>query len=457
MKKIILIGLILLTVVGLSGCGGSKNIGGNNGKQNLTYYVWGNNNEVAAIQGIIDDFEALNPEISINIERAGSDYFGDLQLKFASGNGPDIFLMDPGEIRPFLEEDFLLSLDKYIDDSEVLEESDLWQINDGYRYDGTEMGQGDLYAFVKDWSPDFMLVYNKNYVSEYRENHPDAFPYLSEDEPMTWTQYLEFSTALQVGSGSNITRYGSAMDFVPYKHLLEFIQMSGSSMFTNDDKLFNRDDQNVINAFQYFIDLQEGPNAPAPYLGGSSIAASGEMFTNGNVASLFMGRWGFLAYDWYDIDFEIGILPPPVPDNMSTTDGVRDKYAGVSGMIANCINRDTKYPDAAYKFLEYYQTEGMKKLASIGFNIPGNKTVANDIFLSVEDESILEVNTIYLDAANNYAHPIEYNKYVSTTTIERKISEKVSLYFEKREGITSLETLLDAIEESLNKEIRNAQ
>jgi len=455
MKKIVLTSVLFMLALVLASCG--KKLTDDTGNVTLTYYVWGNNNEVQTTQDIIDGFEVLNPNINIEIERAGSDYFGDLQLKFASGSGPDIFYMDPGEIRPFLEEDFLLSLDSYIAESDELSMDDLWEINDGYRFDGQDMGQGELYALVKDWSPDFMLIYNVDYVNEYLTNHPDAFPYISETEPMTWSQYLEFSSALQVGSGSNISVQGSSMDFVPYKHLYEFVQMTGSSMFVNDNSEFNRDDPNIIAAFEYFLALQEGPDAPAPYKTGSTLASGGEMFTNGTVATLFMGRWGFPAFNWYDVDFEIGILPPPVPDNMPTTDGVRNAYAGVSGMISNCINADTRYPDEAFLFLEYFQTVGMETIAEIGFNIPGNKTVAYDVYLNVQDEEIRTINEAFLTAADNYAHPINYNKYVSTTTIERKISEKVSLYFEKREGITDINTLQDAIEEVLNNEIENSQ
>lgn len=455
MKKIVLVILACIMCTSLVACN-KKNIDNGDGEVTLTYYVWGNNNEVKAIQQIIDDFEKVNPDISIKVERAGDNYFGDLQLKFAAGSAPDIFLMDPGEIRPFLEEGLIEPLDTYIEKSEELSLDDLWDVNDGYRYNGNEMGKGNLYALIKDWSPDFMLVYNKDHVAEYRENNPGAFPYLSEEEPMTWSQFLEFSQALTIGSGSSVSRYGTTMDFVPYKHLYEWIQMSGSSMYTSDHSKFNRDDQNVYDAFKFFVDLQEGANAPAPYKG-SSIAAGGEMFTNGDVSSVFLGRWAYVAYEWYDADFEIGIAPPPVPDNAPLVDGKRVPYAGVSGMISNCINVDSKHKEEAFKFLEFYMTKGMESMAELGFNIPGNKTIAEDIFLNVENENVRNVNKIFINVAKNFAHPIEYNKYVSTTTIERKLGEKVSLYFEKREGITTLDKLLDEIEEVINKEIKNSK
>lgn len=441
----------------MNGCQGKKDIGSGDGDVELTYYVWGNNTEVNAIQDVIDEFEAINPNIRINIERAGDNYFFDLKMKFASKNGPDIFLMDPGEIMPFLEEDFILPLDDYINESDVLSLDDLWDVNDGYRYDGTSLGQGQLYALIKDWTPDFMLIYNKNHVDSYRQTHPNAFPYLEQEQPMTWTQFKEFSEALTIGSGTTITRYGTTLDFVPYKHLYEWIQMSGDSMFIDQQTKFNKNAQGVRDAFEFFLSLQEGPNAPAPYKGSTSLAVGGERFTLGNVSSVFLGRWAFVAYNWYNVNFEIGILPPPVPDNrIKDNQGRYIPYAGVSGMIANCINADSKHPEEAYKFIEFYQTVGMERLAELGYNIPGNKTIAYDIFMSVEDEKIRSINEIFLNAATTYSYPIQYNPHISTTSIERIISNKVSLYFERREGITSLDALLNAIEKDLNDEIRRA-
>ncbi len=454
-KRIFLIMIILLLIV--TGCTNAKDLNSGDGKVVLSYYVWGNNNEIAAIEDIVNRFEDENPTIDVQLERAGDDYFGDLKLKFASRNAPDIFLMDPGEIRPFLEEEFIEPLDSYIEDSELLNFEDLWAVNDGYRYNGSDMGEGQLYALIKDWSPDFMLIYNKTQVDAYRQSHEGAFPYLKEDEPMTWSQFEAFSKAMTIGSGNNISRYGTTLDFVPYKHLFEWIQMNGSSMFTEDHTQFNRNDPNVQQAFELFISLQEGANAPAPYDGSSSLAVGGERFKLGNIASVFLGRWAFVAYDWDKVDFEIGIAPPPVPDNMKVVDGKRQAYAGVSGMIANCINADSKYKDEAFKFVEFYMTKGMEDLAELGFNIPGNKTIALDTFSNVTDDNIKHINDIFLRAATEYSHPIEYNKFVSTTTIERILSAKFSLYFERKEGITSIDALLDEVSEAINREIRNAR
>lgn len=458
MKKLLYVLLLMFSITMISGCQGKKNIGDGDGNVELTYYVWGNNTEVNAIQQVIDEFEELNPNIKVNIERAGDNYFFDLKMKFASRNGPDIFLMDPGEIMPFLAEDFILPLDNYIEESEVLSLDDLWEVNNAYRYNGSTLGSGKLYAFIKDWTPDFMLIYNKNHVADYRVNHPEAFPYLEGDQPMNWTQFKEFSEALTIGSGSTITRYGTTLDFVPYKHLYEWIQMSGDPMFVENQTKFNRSSQGVRNAFEFFVSLQEGPNAPAPYKGSTSLAVGGERFTMGSVSSVFLGRWAFVAYNWGNVNFEIGILPPPVPDDrVKDNDGKYIPYAGVSGMIANSINADTKHPDEAYKFVEFYQTVGMEKLAELGYNIPGNKTIAYDVFMSVEDPKLRAINEIFLNAATTYAYPIQYNPYISTTSIERILGNKVSLYFERREGITTIDALLNAIEKDLNDEIRRAR
>lgn len=459
MKKRDILSLAAIMLLSLTGCGdgGKKVITDEDGNVVLSYYVWGNNNEVGLIQDIIDAFEEENEGIKVKIERAGDDYYGDLKLKFASRNAPDIFLMNPGEIRPFLDYEYIEPLDSYLAESETLTTNDLWEINDGYRFDGKSFGQGSLYALIKDWSPDFMLMYNKNQVEDYRKAHPGAFPYLEEDEPMTWSEFYEFSTSMTIGSGSGISRYGTTMDNEPYKHLMEWIQMYGSSMFKDNDTKFNGNDASVKKAIEFFLKLQEDTNgvaAPSPWKGSTALAVGGERFKNGTVSSVFLGRWGFSAYDWANASFDIGVTYAPVPDEYNVVDenGKRVPYQCVSGMIANCINADSPSKDEAFKFIEYYQTEGMKLLVNEGYNIPGNKTYALNQFANTTDPEMKAVNDIFLKAAE-YSHPIQYNSYVSTTTIENRIKNTMGLYFERKEGITTVDALIAKIEELINNEI----
>ena len=58
------------------------------------------------------------------------------------------------------------------------------------------------------------------------------------------------SYKLTVRDGSFV-RYGTMLDRVPFKHLMEFIQMTGSSTFDINGKYFNKDDAGVKKAFEF--------------------------------------------------------------------------------------------------------------------------------------------------------------------------------------------------------------
>ena len=407
---------------------------------NLVYYVWGSDSEFALTQEIVDDFNAANPKVLVEIERSGGDYFGMLRTRYAGGNEPDVFLMDPGEVGGFLREDLLLPLDDFFAGS-TLKPEDLWSVNDLYRYDGTRNGRGDLYALIKDWSPDFMMFYNKSHLDEAGIAHPSA------TEPMTWAEFLAMAKKLtQRNTQGDITRYGTMMDFVPYKHLLEYVQMAGSSLYEDGGKAFNRGDAGVLKAFQYFVDLQKGPDAPAQYSTGAQASGSGERFAAGTVSVVWFGRWAYPSYAWDKVGFDVGVAPPPVPEKgMKAT-------AGSSGMIAHAISVNTRSPQAAWAFLDYYMTVGEIKVADTGFNIPGNKTIAKDRFQNVADAKVKELNRFFLDAAENYTFPVQYSPLLSTTRVESLLSQEISLVFEDRQTLDeALAGAADAIDDALSQ------
>ena len=120
LKKIVrflAFGLVLILIMGsLNGCSNTKKkkaTGGADSQVNLVYYVWGSEAELKVIKEIVADFEAKNSNIKISLERAGDDYFGMLSNRFAAGNEPDIFFMDPGEFSAFARKKLLLNMSDY--------------------------------------------------------------------------------------------------------------------------------------------------------------------------------------------------------------------------------------------------------------------------------------------------------------------------------------------------------
>ena len=458
--KIITISIFFFLCFLLVGCGSSES----NKRNYLTFYVWGDSQELSWYEAIAKEYEN-EYGVEVKVQPNSGDYYNNLNIKLGSKkSAPDIFFTEMGEIQGQLNQKKLLNLSDYIKSGAIDIVSDsnpngkikLWDINDCYRYDGNNLGSGDYYALIKDWSPDFVMWYNKNHIDEYNEENgfkegDEGFiNYPSEEIPMTWDEFYELSYKL-TKKVNGVTRYGTMLDRVPWKHLMEFIQMNGSSLFDSERKYINSSDEKVIEAFKFFIDLQKGEKASAPEIGVSSIG-SGEAFANGNTTFVWFGSWAYSNYFWNSVPFEIGMAPAPVPkkDRPLTKE---DTYLAASGLISLAICADSPVKDEAVKFLNFYMTYGEEYMAKKGFNIPGNELVAkSDIFRNPENSRLRKINNYFYNLALNYTHSLTYNKYLSQILVENQIAKNVSTWFNNYSAET-YESVLEKIRKDVMNEI----
>ncbi len=461
MKKCLCAMLAFVLCLGCFACGEGGTRGGRSGKT-LTYLV-SSTTDVHAVklQGIVDKFnEQVKDEgYKIEIESPGGDYYQSLGNLFASQSEPDIFLMDGGNFNAYARLGYLAPLDGYLEASQALGTEDLWEINSYYRYDrDTGIGSGQMYGLIKDFSPDFMLLYNKTMLDNYNKKvAADEKIVISDSEPLTWTQFYRYASKIQKEMSIS---YGTSIGFESTRHLMEMIQQSGGKMFESDNATLNIGNAGVRSAFEYFCALQcdhasfaaypsqNGGKAPASYTTGASVAEQ-QAFKQQKMFSIFNGLWSFYTYDFDSAGFEVGIAPAPIPD------GSTEPYMGCSGMIANCISSRSKNKDVAFRFLEYYMTEGMKELAGIGFNIPGNKTVASsDVFLNPANEKVKARNNYFYDWVQaGKVHPIEYNSRISFNKLETHLNTQLSKYVDDK---LSFDDLLTQLQKALKQEITGA-
>jgi len=458
MKKIIMILLVILVLVLVSCNSTSSN------RDYLIFYVWGDSSEVSWYEAIAEKYEEKGG-CHVKVEPAVGEYYNNLNIKLGSKkSAPDIFFTEMGEIQGQLNQKKVLDLTPYIDSKalDIVTENNpngkikLWDVNDAYRYDGTKLGQGNLYAVIKDWSPDFVMWYNKDHIDEYNaENNlkpgDDGYmEYPSETIPMTWDEFSDMSYKL-TKVVNNKTRYGTMIDRVPWKHLMEFIQMNGSTMFDSNNKYLNSDDSKFLEAFKFFTDLQIGPKASAPKIGVSGIN-SGDSFANGDVSIVWYGSWAYSSYYWNSVSFEIGMAPAPVPSKGRelTAD---DTYLASSGMISLAIYKNTPLVDKAVDFLNFYMTYGQEYMAKKAFNIPGNQLVAeSDTFLDPENAKIKKINNYFYNLALNYTHTLTYNQYISQLLVENQFGKNISSWYNNLSADT-YESILAKIKTDIKNEL----
>lgn len=458
-KKLLANILALGTVFSLAGCGDGDSEGKkfSSGTVELIYRVSNDAGQMKWIQSMLDEFNELHKQdgYKIVMSTTGNEYYQALDSEFASGKAPDVVLMEVGTISSYVREGYLLSLDKYLNQEGGIQTSDLWDVNDYFKYSkkgGLGAEDGQYYSLVKDWSPDFMLIYNKDMIDDWNTEHPDDIITISETIPMTWDEYYEIAVKMTKNGVK-----GTTMDFVPYKHLMEYVQMTGETLFTEDGKAVNLSfDSNgkpvkngVYKAFEYYCKLQKGNNAPASYVTASTESGGMERFKNKGIWSVWNGLYAFPSYKLYEANFEIGIAPPPVYEGQKS-------YAATSAMVGHAINAKCKYPDYAYEFIEWYMTDGAKYYAGTGHNLPGLKSVASsDLFLKpsvAEMEKYTNYMYNFVTNPENEVEPLKFSPELSYNRMGTLLQIPLAKYFgDKQDFDATLKEFYDLVEEELEE------
>jgi multiple sugar transport system substrate-binding protein len=246
-----------------------------------------------------------------------------LQTAFSSREGPDIFIISPGDFLRYYNGGVLEDLTPYI----------------------TEQARGDLYSNVMTTR----IVDGKIYALP-MEVEPMAMYYsveafeeagLSEgDIPETWDQLLDVAGRLKKGDRSGVlfeTLPGYYQNFTWYP----FMWQGGGDAVSRDGKASDFDSEGAIQALQFWQDAIESGVAPREALGtgGGDIVAN---LAQGHCAIQNCGIWGISALRENAPDFEYGVFELPLPEGGSYTTDL--------GGWAFVANSEGKNPEEAARF-----------------------------------------------------------------------------------------------------------
>ena len=487
--------LVCASLMQFSGCGEKTT-------NKIQYYTRGSATEMAVVEKIISAFENTYENEGYEVELIVSDnYIDNLKIFFGAGEEPDIFLMRNGYIESFVKEGLILNLQPYIQNTSIAEElvfteSDLWDLNDGYRYDSVskKWGNGDLYAVIKDWSPDFAMIYNKDMIDDFnsssgiyttavKQRTQDKLNAITETEyiargykeldimsgktlaeivgyptedgiypstvkPMSWAQNELMCFLLTAYSSTgNIDVYGSALEQDGLKHLLQMVESVDGSQFSASGTTFKgADNENVLSAYQHFVNYQYGSLLSAKRYN-ATVVDSEIDFKNKNAAVIFDGLWAFSAYNLYGINY--GVAPAPTRDGTDEQGNYQNYHSCFAQ--AHAVSSTTKNPELCWKFLKFYSTYGMRLSVEEGFNIPGNKTIAQSDFLEVSNAKQLKLNQFYMSLASS-TFTCKYSPFIDDT----RVTEYISTYLPRAtKGEVSVATALTNIASSVNRDMEN--
>lgn len=395
----------------------------------------------------IEQFQGENPGITITrVEPDATAYFASL----AAGTPPDIFRLQAPQFPSLLARKIPMNLQPYIDVSEAIKVDDLASANNYYRSGGgpLDIGTGDVYGMVKDWSPDLTIWVNLDHVEDAGLEVP------SFTEPMDYVDVQAYGEDLSLFEGDRTVRRGFDCN-IPWveRYWMVWLEGLGQSLFTEDfTKIDIVENEAARAAVKYHYDLAASKVSSSPI--SPSPSWPGQDFANGELAIVQYGFWfsgGIPIWANEEIKAKVEegrlvMLPSP------TWQGVRrGPTITATGSI---VTGSTEHPDEAYKVFEWYNAlEPAQNRAASGWGVPALKSMYEDI--PKEGDYRAQVWSV-LEAEMEFAETtVRFNPYLQGGEPGEVASLFIQFYEQALNGEITFDEMLIKLEDESNIAIQD--
>jgi multiple sugar transport system substrate-binding protein len=324
----------------------------------LRFRYWGDLEEIALIEGLVKQFEAAHPGVTIKPERKPADRsYADLLLtEFASSAAPDVIFISTNDFAQFVGPGKFLALDPFLAREKVLKKSDFY-----HSMTETFSRSGTLYALPRDVAPVACVFYNKKLFDQAR------LPYPRDD--WSWEDLRKMAIRLTKRDGDGeASQFGFADDW----NLSEAWMLSAGGGMVDDymhpTRLTANSRESLVGLkFRQRLALQDRVMPLASENQSLNTGPTGS-FINGTLAMLHSGIWKTPAFrKIVNFDWDIAYFPK----------GPKGRRAFPAGGSGYAISSDTKKASLAWEFVKFMGgPEGQRVLASSGLIQPALRKLA---------------------------------------------------------------------------------
>ncbi|MFW6183130.1 MAG: ABC transporter substrate-binding protein [Chloroflexota bacterium] len=371
----------------------------------VSFMVFGDPAERQAYQELVDAFHETQDGVRVELRHVPSprEYRTRLATEFAAGSPPDISLMNYRRYAAFAANDLLQPLGPYLEDSEVIDAADFYQVAiDAFLW-------GDTLMCLPQNISSLVVYYNQDLFDE------AGLPYPADD--WTWDDFVDTARALtrdRNGDGT-VEQYGVGVEPSLYR-LSPFVWQNDAPLVDDPARpsRLTLTRPPSLEALQWFVDLRQ-VHGVAPGRVEETAQDSESRFLAGSTAMYLNSRRGTPTYRQVDA-FTWDVAPLP-----------RQKTAaGILHSDAYCLSEATANKDAAWTFIEYANSvEGQTVIAGSGRTVPSLRQVAeSDAFL--DDSQPPARARVWLDVAPQ----LRQVPVISTwEEIERTASQEIERAF----------------------------
>ena len=370
--------LICFVFLALIGCS-------RDGRLVLRIADWADPEEMAIVDRALQRFEALHPGVRVVQESTGISYKEKILTSIASGNPPDVFLLDSIDVPAFVNRRVLLDLAPFAARVGL----DLTKFYSHVL--AIAQRDGSLYAFAKDFTP-MVLFYNKALFDEAKVDYPKA--------DWTWDEFLQTCKALR-GDEDHDGKADRFATFLPkYFYLWQpWVWLNGGEVLSPDGSRAGGylDSPATQQALQFLVDLHTQHDVtPRLDIERHPPARHRNQFYLGKIAMYESGHWWLpeLRKFMAQRRLRIGVAPLPVPAGKPRVNIMYE-----SGWCVPVSAKHRKWSVRLAAFLAGEETQRM--VAKSGLAISAMRSVAEEI--AAADTSGME--KVFLDEVQYCRQP----------------------------------------------------
>lgn len=366
-----------MTLSGCAGFGGGASEGGNAGGDSkaITFTTWGSEAEETQFKALAKEFESANDGVTVKLNVVPYDQmFTNIDAQLSSGDEPDIFRVDYGNLGVYSSQDQLLDISPYISDDEI--DAFVPAMWEAVSFDGKPYGvphQTDVSA----------LLVNTQMVTDAGLD-PSTFP-TTQEEAWTWEEFADVATELRAGLPEDKFPFVYNWQLGGAPRWLSWVFQAGGTFLDEDGTTATIDSPEGKKALDFTKSFYEKKWVP-PTSSTKSTVYADNLFTEGTAAMVFAGS--FLIPDQEALnEFEWTAIPMP-RDERGATD------LGGNALVAT---KNAPNPELAAEFLKFMASkDAMSAFCAATNELPTRIDLAGD---AVTFEIRPDVMPVFVDQA----------------------------------------------------------
>ncbi|TDX77282.1 carbohydrate ABC transporter substrate-binding protein (CUT1 family) [Rathayibacter sp. PhB151] len=345
-RRLLPLAALAASTLALTACSGFGGGGGDSADgDSITFTTWASESEQAAFESLITDFEAANDGASVELNVVPYDQmFSNIDAQLSSGEAPDVFRVDYGNLGVYSSQGQLLDLSDRIDEFDSFTPA----FQEAVSFEGTPYGvphQTDVSALLVN--TELLAAAG---VTDIPTTAADAW---------TWEEFADVSTKLRASLPAEQYPFAANWQLGGTPRWLSWLFEADGALLEEDGTTPAIDSEAGAKALGFTKSFFENDWVP-PTSSVKSATYADSFFTEQSVAMSFVGS--FLVPDVDNLaDFEWTATPMPV-DARGATD------LGGNALVATA---ETDNPDLAAEFLSFMtEAENMAEFCAATNELP---------------------------------------------------------------------------------------